>query len=717
MNNNTLSQLSEHIAVIKDFPKKGIIFRNINTLMKHKLLSKSIEYMCLLIKYQLKVKIDYIVGVESRGFLFTELASLLDCGFVMMRKPGKLPTTKIVSYDKEYGTDSITIEDDVIEPNSNVLIVDDLIATGGTLCAAIELIQMINANPVGVIGLTQLTGLELNKKLLDSNVPILSLLKYHVDSTSTTLDFELNSHLSPFLESESSIFIKDFVPLHIKSEYNNFADTIVFSYPSAESLAENYIANNDKCRKGSIIWNKFPDSQPNVQFEHMSQLENKRIVFFMSVFDMSNLFVQLSMIKILPRQFIISLDIYICYYSVGTMERVDEEGTLATADTLASIISNCLESCKEGKPTIHIYDIHTLQNRFYFDYSKVQVKLHSAIPLLKKKINSDSIIVFPDDGAYKRFGRDFHTYKTIVCSKVRDGNKRTVTIKDKLNFPLDANNVNYSEIIIVDDLVQSGGTLIECKKALESHGYSNISAYVTHSVFPNNGWKKFLSCGFKTFYTTNSVPEVASKLPDSCFTVLKLFGDNDYKSIKVYVSSHDEKKLQVAWNYNVKTHKTYNIVVRGLNINSKLPKQLIGHDQISEESGNSFNNAKNYLIENCIQYDYLHSYVNALILDDDDKCYDSCFSYIFNKHEDFFILGYNFYKNTGNSHMFAATSIPKKYYDKCIEFKQEKTIGEIIQDECGIPENNFHEHFNKYQLTHVDVMDSIFYQHNDDNVV
>ena len=67
--------------------------------------------------------------------------------------------------------------------------------------------------------------------------------------------------------------------------------------------------------------------------------------------------------------------------------------------------------------------------------------------------------------------------------------------------------------------------------------------------------------------------------------------------------------------------------------------------------------------------------------------------------------------------MFAATSIPKKYYDKCIEFKQEKTIGEIIQDECGIPENNFHEHFNKYQLTHVDVMDSIFYQHNDDNVV
>jgi hypothetical protein len=170
----------------------------------------------------------------------------------------------------------------------------------------------------------------------------------------------------------------------------------------------------------------------------------------MSIYDTSNLFTQLSMIKVLSHQFIKSLDIYICYYSVGPMKRVDEEGILVTADTLANIISSCMESCKEGKPTIHIYDIHTLQNRFIgFDYNKVQVKLHSGILLLKNIINTNSIIVFPDDGAYKRFGMDFNTYKTIVCSKVRNGNSRYITIKDKINFPLDEANVIYDEVVIV----------------------------------------------------------------------------------------------------------------------------------------------------------------------------------------------------------------------------------------------------------------------------
>ena len=216
-----------------------------------------------------------------------------------------------------------------------------------------------------------------------------------------------------------------------------------------------------------VIWDKFPDTQPNIRFEPLSQLEDKRIVFFMSVYDTSNLFAQLSVIKVLPRQFIKSLDIYICYYSVGTMERVDEEGIIATAYTMANIISSCMESCKEGKPTIHIYDIHTLQNRFIgFDYNKVHVKLHSGIPLLKNFIGSECIIVFPDDGAYKRFGKDFSIYKTIICSKVRDGGKRNITIKDKINFPFDETKLDLDkiEVVIVDDLVQSGGTLIECKK-------------------------------------------------------------------------------------------------------------------------------------------------------------------------------------------------------------------------------------------------------------
>jgi adenine phosphoribosyltransferase len=131
MNLETLIEISENIQIIENFPKPGIIFRNISTLMKkNDLFKKSIEYIALIIKSSIKEKINYLVGIESRGFLFSLLATELDCGFVMMRKPGKLPTTKIVSYSKEYGTDSLTIEDNIIEPGSNVIIVDDLIATG-----------------------------------------------------------------------------------------------------------------------------------------------------------------------------------------------------------------------------------------------------------------------------------------------------------------------------------------------------------------------------------------------------------------------------------------------------------------------------------------------------------------------------------------------------------------------------------------------------------
>lgn len=704
MDTNTLNQISQSIQVIKNFPKQGIIFRNISTLMKNKaLFSKSIEYMGLLVK-SLDVKIDYVVGIESRGFLFSQLSNILECGFVMMRKPGKLPTTKIVHYGKEYGSDSLTIEDNIIEPGSNVIIVDDLIATGGTLNAGVELIQMCGSTNVGVMGLIQLLGLELNSKLVETKIPIISLLKYQVNSLSTELDFKLNTHLEPYIQTNlnSNVFIKKYNPLVINQTYNEFDDiykTVVFSFPSVETLGENYIANNYGCRKGTIIWDKFPDTQPNIRFEHQSQLENKRVVFFMSTYDMTNLFTQLSIIKVLPRQFIKSLDIYICYYSVGTMERVDEEGILATADTLANIISSCMESCKEGKPTIHIYDIHTLQNRFIgFDYNKVQVKLHSGIPFLKNTISSNSIIVFPDDGAYKRFGKDFNTYKTIVCSKVRNGNSRHITIKDKINFPLDEANIIYDEVIIVDDLVQSGGTLIECKKALEGLGYTNISAYTTHAVFPNYGWKKIISNGFKKFYTTNSIPEVVEhlkKIDNSPFVILELFGSSQYVSKKIYVSSHNEQKLQAAWNLFAKHEDRY--VVYGVNVSSDIPNQPIGVEQTKQGSLNRLKNMKKFLDTNNIKYDYLISFENGIKKNNDNTYCDFC------------CLSTQFHYSNITDCNFSneVVRIPEKFYNMCLEFGQEKTIGEIIQEQTGIPKDSFHQFYNEHGLTRVDIMSEI----------
>lgn len=182
-----LNQISNKIAVVKDFPKKDIYFRNISPLLgDYHLFDATIKLMAQLVRDS-KLEFDYIAGMESRGFLFIQLANELECGFVMLRKPGKLPNTISFTYQKEYGTDSLTIEKDVIPSGSKVLVVDDLVATGGTIYAAHELIKKIGSSVTGAILLIKLLGLKMNEQLMALDLPVLSLLKYPCDSESTEL--------------------------------------------------------------------------------------------------------------------------------------------------------------------------------------------------------------------------------------------------------------------------------------------------------------------------------------------------------------------------------------------------------------------------------------------------------------------------------------------------------------------------------------------------
>ena len=699
MNFADLNDLSRKIEVVPNF--KGVTFRNVNSLLKCPgALNKCIDLMAHLIKAS-GIRVDMVALVDARGFLFSGLCDKLGCGSTMIRKKGKTcKNSYSMSYGKEYGEDIMEIETDLLVNEGrkplNVVIVDDLFATGGTVNAARKLIKLVGGNPVASINLVGLTGLSINQELVDSNMQILSLFKYQFDSPLNDIDRSLNSHLDIFV---NDMQIKQYEPLIQHDQLNSF-DTIVFYHPTVESLAENYVANNDNSRKGCIVWNKFPDKQPNITFEDVANLRNKRIVFFMTLYDSCLLFEQLSMLKILPRQFIKSLDIYICYFAVGTMERVDKEGMLATADTMASIISNCLESCIDGKPTIHIYDIHALQNRFYFDYSKVQVEMKSAIPLFRKYVDINTVIVFPDDGAHKRFGHCFPDNKTIICSKVRDGNTRRVVVKDKLNFGANFGSEPTDfdlECIIVDDLVQSGGTLVECKKVLNTSGYTKVSAYVTHCIFPNDSWKKIVSANFHKFYMTNSVPEVSNKLRTiSPFVVIDLFGNESYDKIHVYVASHNKQKLEAAW--KIMADKCFGsttdckFICKGVNVQSCIPEQPIGHEQIKEGSTNRMNNMVRYLNTNNIYWDYCISFENGII-ESNLEYLDVCGISILRKDN------HVRYSETSDR-----VKIPKRIYDKCIEYNQEKTVGQIIQDETGIPKDSFHQYFNERKRTRVDIM-------------
>jgi adenine phosphoribosyltransferase len=169
--------LEKFIRDIPDFPKKGILFRDITTLLNNPKAFKSvIDQMCKMLKGK---KIDYIVAAESRGFIFGgAMAYKLGCGFVPVRKPGKLPyKTHKATYSLEYGEDSLEIHQDAVKSGSNVLVLDDLLATGGTALAMATLVKKLKAKVVGVAFIIELTALKGKAKL--KGYPVYSLIKYY----------------------------------------------------------------------------------------------------------------------------------------------------------------------------------------------------------------------------------------------------------------------------------------------------------------------------------------------------------------------------------------------------------------------------------------------------------------------------------------------------------------------------------------------------------
>ena len=167
--------LKDHIRAVPDFPKPGVLFYDISTLLRHPdAWQVAMGRMANQVRrYQPHV----LAGLESRGFLMAApLALKLGCGFVMLRKPGKLPgAVRGLDYALEYGTDRLEIQADAVEPGQRVVIVDDLLATGGTMSAGIELLRRVGAEVPAAAAMVELTFLGGRAKL---DVPFESLIAY-----------------------------------------------------------------------------------------------------------------------------------------------------------------------------------------------------------------------------------------------------------------------------------------------------------------------------------------------------------------------------------------------------------------------------------------------------------------------------------------------------------------------------------------------------------
>ncbi len=168
--------LKSLIREIPDFPKPGILFRDITTLLQQ---PDGLSYVIDVFAEEFaEQSIDYVAGIESRGFIFgAPLAYKLGAGFVPVRKPGKLPAAvHSTEYDLEYGTDRLEMHQDALHPGSRVLIVDDLIATGGTAAATAKLVEQCDSTLVSFAFIIELTALGGRQQLPD--VPVSCLLQY-----------------------------------------------------------------------------------------------------------------------------------------------------------------------------------------------------------------------------------------------------------------------------------------------------------------------------------------------------------------------------------------------------------------------------------------------------------------------------------------------------------------------------------------------------------
>lgn len=279
----------------------------------------------------------------------------------------------------------------------------------------------------------------------------------------------------------------------------------IIAHPNFEYLADNIVSKNDTIKKWSVKFEYFKDGWPNFYINDIEKdIEHKSITYIWDFSKPEYLFENYSIIRALIGYYADRVRVIVPFFPVGTMERISEKWEVATSRYMADILSN-FPSWRNHKTSIHIFDIHTLEQRFFFDDFKVNPELHTAMSLIKAKISKDTIVVFPDEWAKKRFSKDFEWYEVIACSKVRKWEEREIVINDW--------NVSWKEVVIVDDLIQTWWTIIKTAELLRKLWASKVIAFATHWVFPDNSHIKLCSV-VDILYATDTIPFNYKKMED-----------------------------------------------------------------------------------------------------------------------------------------------------------------------------------------------------------
>jgi len=303
---------------------------------------------------------------------------------------------------------------------------------------------------------------------------------------------------------------------------------LIFYHASVEDIAFQLLKlMGAHAELSDLQWKRFSDGFPDLQINRQDahRLEQFYGTCVIAGFhDPEIIFEQLCLLHELPRIRAKNLHVIVPWFSTGTKERVEKLGQIATAKSLADMLSSCPVGLG-GPATMVMYDIHWLQEQFYFT-DQVLTELLTAVPLCLTALASlesdfpdeKTAIVFPDEGAHKKMRSTFTDFDQIICDKVRDGDKRIVTFCTGKEF------VEGRHCIIVDDMVMSGGLMLECAQQLHKLGAARISCFTVHAVLPKQAHKKFVGNSLiHKFWITDTVPTTAALVKNQApFEILSI---------------------------------------------------------------------------------------------------------------------------------------------------------------------------------------------------
>lgn len=513
---------SEMYNLVPNYPSVGINFKDISKLLDNpRLIQESIDWF---VKTYEKVKITKIAGLESRGFLIgSQLANALKVPFIMIRKSTSLLPLEVIktNADVEYRKDTgFQMQVNAVNDKDYVLIVDDVLATGNSLIAAHKLILQAGGNVAGMacwLCIDECKGLDKIKNELNMTVEIFEHAKQQVVTI-----------IRNILIYDTIVLVHNDMKNWINPNHHKFSYIILDKFPH------------------------FPDGYPNMEFP--KEAKNKNVIYIGTMYDYTKVMDQLNFLIAVSRH-AKTLKIYFPYYGPGTMERLERSEIIATADSMGYLISRCLS----GYPEIHIFDLHVSTIRFGFDPQCVKFvdesAVHTAIDEFKMAFTTFAL-AFPDEGSYKRFRESIGEYTDskipfILLAKKREGDVRKVTLMEIKNIE-EAKLDKDIDVIIFDDIVNSGGTIDECRKALIKYEFRNISAFCTHAVMPEKDhYLNFTSSGkytgLKAFFITNTNPQRSELLRDvSPFIVINITNEiltrsfSDITAVKVYSKNLDK---------------------------------------------------------------------------------------------------------------------------------------------------------------------------------